>query len=316
MKIIQTGIMKKFSGFLILVFLITITGCYSDEFSDRLFSWGSEINIYIVKEGQVGRTSTDIDLKKLELERTPWISQHEIYFYDWSGHIFYLKETKEKAKYAGRYFLVKENDDPLFLGYFFPPYMSSMSPYPAIIATDSYFFPGDVVAIGGFGGYNNAAMDGNTDFKKALIRAGLFRGGINVELTGLKKKNTTTVEYSFRVTNIDHDCIYILDPDKMGIARFHYYTNGVSFTKGTTYYFPDNLNNTPSDKILTDWYYRLMPGRSITRTVELGGFKTLPSGTVSCTFSFPGSSLKSGEWKMKDGWIWLGDYYIRKEISF
>jgi hypothetical protein len=312
--------MRKLSIIFGIISLCFLGSCYDDDFYYRPGGKGGQgkgsISIYILKDGQVDRSSVNIDLNRLEVEKPAWISDDEIYFYDWSAHIFYLTAEKGKAKYSGRYFLVKEDDTPLFVGFFFPPQMSSFSLYPSIIAMDGTFFPGDVAAIGGFGGYNSQQMNDNVTFKNALIRAGLLRYGISAELTNLQKKNSTTVEYTFRVTNTDNDFIYVLDPDKMGAAKFHYYTNGVSFVKGTTYYFSDNPGYTASSKILSDWYYRLAPGKSITRTVELGGFKTLPPGTFTCNFSFPGSSLKAGEWKMQDGYIWLGDFYVKKDFSF
>jgi len=42
---------------------------------------------------------------------------------------------------------------------------------------------------------------------------------------------------------------------------------------------------------------------------------SIPSGKVKCSFSFPGSNMKSGEWKKSDGRVWIGDYYVEKELE-
>ena len=300
-----------------LVSFLFLYGCDYDDLNQSGYRGSRELNIYLVDGKQIVRRYGDVDPDTLKLEKTPWISQHEISFYDWSAHTFLLKTDKPREKFSGRYFVVKSNEEPLFVGYFFPSFMSSFPSYPSVIATDYYFYPLDVVSIDGFGGFFNEKMDENIQFKKALIQADLFREGIQVELTGLRKKNASTVEYSYMVTNLDEDFIYVLDPVKMGANRFHYYTNGVSFVKGSTYYFSENLENTPSENIPENWYFRLSPGKSISRTVELRGFRSLPTGNFTASFTFPGAShLKSGEWKMRDGRIWVGSFYVKKEFDF
>jgi len=209
------------------------------------------------------------------------------------------------------------NEKPLFLGYFMPLWQSSIPQVPVIIAEDGIFYPSDVIPLGGFHylqGVN--ALDENEDFKTALKESGFFRKGIEVVLENVTKKNSTTIEYTYKVANRDTRKIYILDPDKMGASRFYYYTNGVSFYNGSTYYFSENLSSTPSESILPSWYYALYPGQSVTRTVELGGFRNLPSGKVTCMFSFPGANARATDWEKRDGRIWLGDYFVEKELAF
>ena len=123
---------------LLFLFVILLSSC-TDEYSGY-GDIGKGINIYLVKEGQIKRSQTDIDLESLEIEKTPWVKHSEIEFYDWSSHMFYLKNEKEREKYGDRYFLVKDGRHPLFLGYFMFPYSSSLSYFPSVVAWDNYFY--------------------------------------------------------------------------------------------------------------------------------------------------------------------------------
>ncbi len=300
--------------FLILIVAVILTSCIHDDL-DWSPRYNSEISIYLVKEGQLEIHDTDIDMKKLKLESTPWIKSSEIEFYDWSAHAFFLNCDKEKARYEKRHFVVTSGNDRLFAGIFWPMYMSSFPIIPAIWPEDGFCSPKSVVRFGQFGFFFPGNMDDQTEFKAALFSAGILREGIKVELLSAKKKGSNAVEYSFKITNRDRVSIYILDPDKMGSPRFHYITNGISFSQGEKYYSADFFNSSPFDKIQPDWYYKLAPGFSITRTVELQGFGSLPTGKVKAYFSFPGSNMNTKEWKLNDGRIWIGDFRIEKELT-
>ncbi|NCB07740.1 MAG: hypothetical protein EOM73_06220 [Bacteroidia bacterium] len=294
--------------------LLLLHSCIGEDVHFR--NWNqSEISIYLVKDGQLDRFATEVDLESLALENEQWVKSSEIRFYDWSSHIFYLNVEKEKEKHSGRFFVVKSDQQPLFLGLFFPLYWSSIPRFPSVIAHDDFFYPIDVVGLGGYGFSESTSLNSNQEFRLALEESGLLKEGIHVELTGLNWENSTTVSYTYRVTNLDAEYIYILDPDKMGASRFHYYTNGVSLIQGNNYYSAENIAATPSEKIDAAWYYKLAPGKSVKRTVQMEGFRQIPSGTVKATFYFPGSTLKRGEWQKSDGRVWLGRFKAENEFS-
>jgi hypothetical protein len=296
-----------------LCLVLLLTSCSGDIENYRNYSQ-SDINIYLVKEGQLTIHDSDVDLNSLELESPPWVKNSEIEFYDWSSHTFYLNTEKEKEKYSGRHFIVLSGDERLFIGVFFPMYMSSIPQMPSIIPEDDIFYPKDIIHFDQFGYQFTGNMEAQQEFKEALITADILREGIKVDILQVKRKNQNTVEYTFQVTNIDTENIYLPDPDKMGTSRFHYITNGVWFSKDNIYYFPNQVDHTSFDKVQDSWYFKLNPGGKMTRKVELSNFQTLPSGRVKCSFSFPGSKIKSGEWKKSGGRIWIGDYYVEREL--
>ncbi len=297
-----------------ICFIFLLFSC-SDEYSSNYRNRNSDINIYLVQEGQLEIHDSEVDLNTLELERFPWVKDTEIEFYDWSAHTFYLNREKAKSDLGGRHFVVTSGEKRLFVGVFFPMYLSSVPSMPSVLPDDGYFAPKDVIQFNRFGHFYPIDLDAKTAFKSELFDAGLLRAGIDVKLTQLKKLNSTTLEYTYTVVNRDLEPIYILDSDKMHADRFHYFTNGVSFRYYNKNYWAQNFETTASEEINEAWYYKLLPGKSITRTLEIDGFESIPSGKVEAAFRFPGANLKkTGEWKKQDGRIWLGSFMTEQEI--
>jgi hypothetical protein len=77
------------------------------------------------------------------------------------------------------------------------------------------------------------------------------------------------------------------------------------------------METTPSETIHSNWYYKLLPGRSMTRTIKSEAYHNLPEGKVNAWFTFPSASstIKNGEWKKKDGRIWMGSFSTSTEID-
>lgn len=277
---------------------------------------GTQINVCFVRDDQIDHSNFEVDIESLVLEETPWVMHSEIEFYDWSSHMFYLNVDKKKADLTGKYFVVKSDEERLFLGYFISPVSSSFSYYPSVTAWDDFNYSKEIVEIGGFGGFHKDTMNSNIVFKESLANSGLLKEGIDVELISLKRKSASTLTYTFKVTNLDTQNIYVLDPGRMGASRFHYYSNGVSFWKDNKSYHANDFETTATEQILFQWYYKLIPGKSIIRSVTLDGYTSLPTGIVNASFWFPSPfGLGKGEWKKNDGRIWLGNIQAKKEMN-
>lgn len=308
--------MKKILFFILVPLVISC----DNEAIDIRGKTETEINIYLEKAGGIENYTSDTGIETILLESKPWLKNSEIELYDWSSHMFYLNTAKEKEKYAGRKFVVEQEpshhevqNKRLFIGVFFPVYMSSVPQIPFISAYDG-FTPADVVSFSQFGLYPHENMDDQLEFKEALINAGYFHKGIDVEMLRIDRKSSSTLSYTFRITNNDDEYLYILDPNKMGEGRFHYFTNGISLWKNSTSYFSqDQSISVPEVK--SSWYTKLAPQKSMERTITLSGFTDLPTGSVQYSFSFPGSQVSTGEWKKSDGRIWLGSKFIQGEIN-
>lgn len=295
---------------------ITLLLLFSCSESDPSFrkNGNGEISIYIVKEGQLQISDKDFDLNKLELETEPWVKNSDIELYDWSSHTFFLNKPVEKEKYSGRHFVVLADDERLFAGVFFPMHLSSLPPVPAITPEDDYMFPRDVIQFSKFGEQFPANQLNSDIFKKALADAGLLSRGLQVDLTQVTMKGQGTVDYTFEVTNLSTETLYIPDPDKMGAPRFHYITNGVYFLINNTFCSSSASDHTSFETFSEEWYYKLQPGQRITRTIEKKGFSCLTSGKFKCRFNYPGATIKTGEWKKPDGRVWQGSYFTEEEL--
>lgn len=304
--------MKKAFIFLCMILLFS---CGESDFYDYKTS-NSDFNIYLVKEGQLEIHGGVSDINHLELENMPWVKGTDILFYDWSAHTFYLNKEIEKSSHSGKHFVISSGEKRLFAGVFWPMFMSSIPMIPAIFPEDEIFNPEDIIRFSQFGFYEPGKLDENLEFKKALLEEGLLRKGIKVELTKIHKQNSEKIRYTFTVTNLDNENIYVPDPDKMGANRFHYYTNGISLEQNNTHFQPSGFETKPSEFIQSKWLVKIKPGTKITRTVTMEGYSSLPTGKVLATFRFPGAHLKeSGAWKKSDGRIWLGDFIVRKKMN-
>jgi len=305
--------MKNLLTFLFILFFVS---CSKEERVFESLNTSESISIYLVKQDDLELHEANFDLSTVELESTPWVTGSDIEFYDWSAHTFYLNREVEKEKYSTRHFVVTSGEKRIFAGVFFPMYLSSIPQIPSILPEDGYFNPKDIIRFSQFGYYRSGNLDENIEFKNVLISSGLFRAGIDVQLNEVKKLNSASLEYSFTITNNDEETLYLLDPQKMGESRFHFFTNGVSLVQNESYFWPNTLDATNTQKINSDWYVKLPTGKSISRKVKLGGFAKLPTGKVEVTFHFPGAKLtKTRSWKKPDGRIWLGDIYAKAELT-
>ncbi len=299
-----------------LIFLLLALASCSDEIARDYNGANNNFNIYLVKPDDKQMIREVVDLESLNLESEPWVKSGDIEFYDWSAHAFYLKKDVEKSKYSTRNFVVSSGRKRLFIGVFWPWYMSSIPMIPAILPEEDWRGPRDVVLFNAFGWHFPGNLDENEEFKRELIIAGLLREGIKVKIIRLRKINSSTLDYTFTVTNLETRKIYVADPDRMGAAHFHYYTNGVGLQQNDKYYWPQNFHYTEPGKFSQNWYYGLKPGESITRTIAMEGYTNLPTGKVKASFYFPGASrLGSKEWKKPDGRIWIGSFRSETEIT-
>lgn len=302
----------------IILLVFILASCSDNDFEFPFEGDGTKIEIYLIKDEKIETFDAFKEVDINDLESNPWLSHTDIDFYDWSSHTFYLKHEKSENNRRGRNFVLTADKKPVITGFFYSMFMSYIPPFPTIINDNSgVFYPKDIIGLNTFGfRRSDSIMSENSAFRMEMENSGLLKEGINVEIIGLERENHSTLKYTFRVTNLDTESIYILDPNKMGASRFHYYTNGISLKMGDKYYSAHDFEPTASDKIELGWYYKLSRGSSMTRTVKLNGYDSLPTGKVIATFSFPGSKIKTlGAWKKKNGRIWMGNFRAKKELT-
>ena len=129
------------------------------------------------------------------------------------------------------------------------------------------------------------------------------------------------MELQLELTNRDEVNYYYLDPEKMGMGLFHYFTNGLvlwdaderhSYTHETDDNQPD-----PWDTWSLQWMSLLEGGNSVRITMDYSHFETLSPGTYQVTFQFPGlgSQVERDDLAQRHGRIWLGQLRLQSAIE-
>lgn len=269
-----------------------------------------------------------------QLEATPILSAEDIEYYDWSTHCIYLKS--DKATIRARFmdstasiltigaFVVASKGQPEYYGFFHSLLLSIAASTPNISAFSFDFNPPDIISIDA--SWNNDEPDtrNNDKVKQALIDAGLFHAGIEIEFDsdyGLHidslTDQTMQVEYRYTITNNDQDALYVLDPLKASDSVFFYFNLRPSFhhvsTEQTyratnpyeyTFGYPPN-----TDFSQLDWYTLLAPGKSKTFTACAGVYDIIEAGDLEFTLGYNTPSLTlTREIRTKPlGRIWIGE---------
>ena len=109
--------------FIFILLAIVLFSCSENDGTGPRDS-KNEFNIYLVEKKDESFASEEIDLEFLELENTPWVKSSDIEFYDWSAHTFYLNKEVQKEKHSASNFVVTSGEKRLFMGVFWPMYMS------------------------------------------------------------------------------------------------------------------------------------------------------------------------------------------------
>ncbi|MFB0515019.1 MAG: hypothetical protein ACETWG_00250, partial [Candidatus Neomarinimicrobiota bacterium] len=140
-------------------------------------------------------------------------------------------------------------------------------------------------------------------------------GGLDLSLDAVgvvENADISTVQYTFTIKNDDCDDLLILDPDRMGSAQFHYFTNGIVFWSEDTHY----LESTHKEVITPDpfyswqpeWFTKIKAGESLRRTVQLRGYSRIPAGSYDCYLRFSNPTRIEKEDRDSFGTrYWLGE---------
>lgn len=276
----------------------------------------------------------DEDYSDFKLKGEPWLTDEDIEFYDWSSHCIYLKISKKDLfpQYDAKYIIIEQFTNKMFVlavnGEICYPAFFNYGyhyPIPELDLAAVLFHPDDVLRINwtvllDSEPRNDIDRRNNEKVKDVLIQEGLFYAGLEVRMdemdavTIIENVDTSTIEYTFTLTNKDEDNLYVFDPDIVGNS-FHYFTNGPVF-----YHVEEsNLYQSTYKKVdpLRDWdpswYVKLESGQSLTRTVRLRGYPYFPPGEYKIYFYYNGPRVNKEDRYTADGRYWFGgidsDYF-------
>jgi hypothetical protein len=254
------------------------------------------------------------------------LNHHDIEYYDYSAQAIYLKPPRTfsevfelygvSAVYAGGHKIYNLSLHP---GY------SSTMPFEPIIWTDPSFYPDYIVAIDKMWTVQEM-LEGAADVREdsriveALEKYGQFRHGLQCEITSITYTSPDDVEVELELTNQDEENYYYLDPGKMGMGLFHYFTNGLTvWDPVSSLYVSSDLvpvQPDPWNSFDMEWMSLLEGGSSVTLTIAYDQFAALQPGSYDAFFSFPGMHHQVGrdELDQLDGRIWMGEIRLHKEM--
>jgi hypothetical protein len=286
----------------------------------------SNFAVYFLRDGSITTDEvTHRPLSQLELAAAPWFNERDLALYDFSTHCIYLKSDKASLfeNFAlghfepflmNKPFVVVVGGDPRYLGCLHSGALSTVPPAPYMSELDVWYYPQDILHIARD---RTLSQDMRLDprVRESLIRAGLFHGGLTLELnsvTVLRNADTSTVEYRFTLRNDDRDPLYAFDPDRTGIDLFHYYTNGVVFSSE---YQPPIWSEyktvatpNPCDSWQPSCFTRIQAEQSIQRTVTLRGYPRIPKGQYTCRLTYLGPKMiERSQRSLADGRYWIGE---------
>jgi hypothetical protein len=127
----------------------------------------------------------------------------------------------------------------------------------------------------------------------------------------INRPDTSTIIYTFTITNNDDDNLYVPDPELMGSDLFHYYTNGITLENETCHIWSEyktTRNPIPYDGWDINWFTRIKSKQSLQRTVILNGYPNIPIGSYSSYFTYTGpKKIEKDRRTLQDGRMWIGE---------
>jgi len=255
------------------------------------------------------------------------ISHGDIDYYDFSTHLIYLRKNNpiltDVKGITG--FTVLADGLEIYTGQTIPGYSSYLPAGPVIHCCPS-FFPEYIVPIDFIGivdSLGNVDPDPRGDIRivEALKKYDQFRLGLGCEIKSVDYSSNTNVTITLNVFNQDSNNYYILDPDKMGIGLFHYFTNGLFISdvsnKKTYTHRIQTVQPEPWNTWEFKWLSLIKSFGSKTFNITYEDFEDILPGQYSAGFGYPGLGyqVEKEDIQQINGSIWLGELYVHKDIT-
>ena len=255
------------------------------------------------------------------------LNHNDIEYYDYSTHLIYIKENKsfiDDIESIGA-FTVYADRIQIYKGQTVPGY-SSFLPSGPIISTHPSLY-GDYIIpiemIQRIDSLGNFLPDPREDERvvTALKKYNQFRAGLSCEIKSVQYFGSSNVKVDLILKNNDSLNYYYLDPNKMGINLFHYFTNGL-FIKD----FKNHKNYThiitavspePWNSWKKEWLSIINRNESKTITITYDSFEAVVPGQYKATFEYPGLcyQVEKKDLLQDNGQIWLGSLTMIKDIT-
>lgn len=248
-------------------------------------------------------------------------------YYDFGAHLIYLKDHISSEEIL---------DEDLEMGVYAAgkkiytvtvvPGYSSYMPQSPIIWTQPTFYTDNILAIdvmNSFETQTGSMTDPREDPRivEVLKKSGKFREGLQAEITSVWYGAPDELRLNMVLHNKDKVNYYYLDPEKMGMSLYHYFTNGVILWDTEEHrsysHHVQAKEPYPWDGWDMDWMSLLEGGKSVQITLEYHNFENVPPGNYRVFLEFPGlhSQVEKDQLDQRLGRIWLGKLRIRSELQ-
>ncbi len=248
----------------------------------------------------------------------------QIEFYDFSSHLIYLKKGRSYSYSGTGLFTVLAENTEIYSGKMFPAYLSSL-PIGATIPSMLTFYGDFIIPINFHNqiDYSGTEMiDPRRDQRiiESLKKHNQFREGLTCEIADVQKISNNTIRLKLQLTNKDSESLYYLDPNKMGLELFHYFTNGLLLSNGENKIITHKVTAKlpePWNSWKLSWLSIIKSKESKTIIINYDNFDSLTSGKYNAFFIYPGmsSQIEKKDLQQTFGRIWLGELPMTKKIQ-
>lgn len=254
------------------------------------------------------------------------LSHNDFEYYDYSSHLIYMKNNKSFAndiEEIGR-FTVYADGVEIYSGSTLTR-ASSFLPLGPVILTQPSSYGDYIIPIGFiqiFDSLGNVIPDPREDVRiiEALQKYDQYHSGLNCEINSVQYSSPNNVVIELQLNNNDSFDYYYLDPDKMGVNLFHYFTNGLylrDFTNRNVFTHKiETIHPEPWDTWKIEWLSVIKSNETKIITLTYDSFENVTPGDYKATFSFPGlSHINKEDIQQNNGNIWLGELDVIKDIT-
>ena len=250
------------------------------------------------------------------------LNRYDIDYYDFGAHLIYLKDPgafEEEFWKQGP--AVVYADSTRIYDLNLVSHVSSYIPHGPVIRFPYIFYPEYTVHIDlAWIGENLIASgeDPRADVRvvEALKKYGQFRHGLQCEIFSFWYSEAEGVILELELSNEDSINYYYWDPEKIGMERYHYVSNGLFLRDELGRIYTHNLQSQSWEGSDPDMMSLLEAGSSVILTIRYEKFDSVPPGTYTASFKFPGPTrVESREdLDLVDGRIWLGGQHLYSEV--
>lgn len=252
----------------------------------------------------------------------------DIEYYDFSTHIVYLKENNKLEgdydKLQGARIMVDSTEIyPLKIHEL---YMSSFPSGPHINRLIDNFgdFAFRISNNNSPSGSSSGFHDPRSDPRiiAVLKKHNKYRAGLSLETESMTRQGNE-VRLRIKLRNLDNQSYYHLDPNKMGVNLFHYFTNGLVFFDAQVPGYQSNKIPTEQPESFNHWsldWMSVIKGKESKTFNFTYPFENVPTGRdLRFFYNFPSperSITQRSDLIQGNGRIWLGAVGMEKIVRF